>query len=320
MRSSWLVARWVECAGLAPTCGRAAGAAGTGLGDELVVVPLDVVDTKLADKLVHAAVDVVERIRIGQIEHLLSAALQRQSAGGGRKNPIGVVAGHVGIGVDHFRLEPQAEFHTLGVHVVGERLQGLRTIGPDVLRNLPVTEAGGVVAAGTEPTVIHHESFHAGVGGPVGERLQRIEVVVEVHGFPCVEDHRTAVREQARMQGARVGVEAGGDLIEAIAIGAEQPRGVVGVLAFAGAGERHFAAEQEFAAADHAGCVGQTFGGQHGVAAPAHVHRIGVAMLEAETGHAGGQEQGCVEVRAAGELRLFETADGQRLALRTAFT
>ena len=33
-------------------------------------------------------------------------------------------------------------------------------------------------------------------------------------------------------------------------------------------------------------------------------------MLEAETGHAGGQEQGCVEVRAAGELRLFETADG----------
>ena len=57
--------------------GRAAGAAGTGLGDELVVVPLDVVDTKLADKLVHAAVDVVERIRIGQIEHLLSAALQR---------------------------------------------------------------------------------------------------------------------------------------------------------------------------------------------------------------------------------------------------
>ena len=43
-------------------------------------------------------------------------------------------------------------------------------------------------------------------------------------------------------------------------------------------------------------------------------------MLEAETGHAGGQEQGCVEVRAASELRLFETADGQRLALRTAFT
>ena len=103
--------------------GRAAGAAGTGLGDELVVVPLDVVDTKLADKLVHAAVDVVERIRIGQIEHLLSAALQRQSASGGRENPIRVVTGHIGIGVDHFRLEPQAEFHTLGVHVVGERLQ-----------------------------------------------------------------------------------------------------------------------------------------------------------------------------------------------------
>mgnify|MGYP006970639561 CR=1 FL=1 len=77
------------------------------------------------------------------------------------------------------------------------------------------------------------------------------------------------MREQARMQGAHVGVEAGGDLIEAIAIGAEQPRGVVGVLAFAGAGERHFAAEQEFATADYAGRVGQTFGGQYGVAAPA---------------------------------------------------
>ena len=170
-----------------------------------------------------------------------------------------------------------------------------------------------------EPAVVHHESFHAGVGGLVGERLQRIEVVVEVHGFPCVEDHRTAVREQARVQGAHVGVESGGDLVEAIAIGAEQPRGVVGVLAFAGAGERHFAAEQEFAAADYAGCVGQTFGGQYGVAAPAHVHRIGVAMLEAETGHAGGQEQGCVEVRAPASCGFSKrpTVSGWRCGLRS---
>ena len=233
------------------------------------MVPLDVVDTKLADKLVHAAVDVVERIRIGQIEHLLSAALQRQSAGGGRKNPIGVVAGHVGIGVDHFRLEPQAEFHTLGVHVVGERF---RDFGPSGQTSCAICQSPRPeVSSRREP---NQPSSTTNRSTPESAALSASAFSVsklwsKYTASPCVEDHRTAVREQARVQGAHVGVESGGDLVETIAIGAEQPRGVVGVLAFARASERHFAAEQEFAAADHAGCVGQTFGGQHGVAAPA---------------------------------------------------
>ena len=125
-----------------------------------------------------------------------------------------MVAEHVGIGVDHFRLEPQAEFEALAVHVVGERLQGLVSVGPDVLRNLPVAEAGGVVSAGTEPAIIHDEAFHAAFHGLVCERGQGVVIVVEVDGFPCVEDDRTRlgrdamVHEPVAVHAADVTVEA----------------------------------------------------------------------------------------------------------------
>ena len=41
-------------------------------------------------------------------------------------------------------------------------------------------------------------------------------------------------------------------------------------------------------------------------------------MLEAETGNAGGKQQGGVEIRATRELRLLKTSDGERLTLRGA--
>ena len=125
-----------------------------------------------------------------------------------------MVAEHVGIGVDHFRLEPQAEFEALAVHVVGERLQGLVSVGPDVLRNLPVAEAGGVVTAGAEPAIVHDESFDAAFHGLVCERGQGVVIVVEVDGFPRVEDDRTRlgrdamVHEPVAVHAADVTVEA----------------------------------------------------------------------------------------------------------------
>ena len=125
-----------------------------------------------------------------------------------------MVAEHVGIGVDHFRLEPQAEFEALAVHVVGERLQGLVSVGPDVLRNLPVAEAGGVGTAGAEPAIVHDESFDAAFHGFVGEGGQGVVIVVEVDGFPRVEDDRTRlgrdamVHEPVAVHAADVTVEA----------------------------------------------------------------------------------------------------------------
>ena len=193
---------------------RTAGQRRDFLGDELVVVPLDVVDAQLADELVHRTVNVVVRVRVGQVDDLLGAALHRQTTGGGLQHPVRMVAEHVGIGVDHFRLEPQAEFEALAVHVVGERLQGLVSVGPDVLRNLPVAEAGGVVTAGAEPAIVHDESFDAAFHGFVGEGGQGVVIVVEVDGFPRVEDDRTRlgrdamVHEPVAVHAADVTVEA----------------------------------------------------------------------------------------------------------------
>ena len=183
-------------------------------GDKLVVVPLDVVDAEFADELVYRTVNIVVRVRVGQVDDLLGAALHRQTTGGGLQHPVRMVAEHVGIGVDHFRLEPQAEFEALAVHVVGERLQGLVSVGPDVLRNLPVAEAGGVVTAGAEPAIVHDESFDAAFHGFVGEGGQGVVIVVEVDGFPRVEDDRTRlgrdamVHEPVAVHAADVTVEA----------------------------------------------------------------------------------------------------------------
>ena len=93
----------------------------------------DVVDAELADELVHRTVNIVVRVRVGEVDNLLGASLHRQAARGGLQDPVRMVAEQVGIGVDHFRLEPQAEFEALAVHVVGERLEGLVSVGPNVL-------------------------------------------------------------------------------------------------------------------------------------------------------------------------------------------
>ena len=115
-------------------------------------------------------------------------------------------------------------------------------------------------------------------------------------------------------------MEACGNLVQTIAEGAEQPWGFVRALAFAGCIiKRYFTAKQQLAAANHTLRVRQSLGGQHGVAAPAHVHRVGLTMLEAEAGNAGGKQQRSVEIRATCELRLLKTSDGERLTLRAAF-
>ena len=102
---------------------RASGARGDGFGDELVVIPLDVVDAEFTNELVHCVVNVVVDVRIGQVHDLLGTSLHGQTAFGGLQHPIGMRAEQVGIRIDHFRLEPQAEFESLAMHIIGECLE-----------------------------------------------------------------------------------------------------------------------------------------------------------------------------------------------------
>ena len=106
-----------------PMHGRSAGARRHRFGHVFVVVPLDVVDAEFADKRIHAAVHIAVGLRVRQVDDLLVAALHRQAMRRGAQHPVGVLSVHVRIGIDHLRLEPQAELHAFGVHVVGERLE-----------------------------------------------------------------------------------------------------------------------------------------------------------------------------------------------------
>ena len=302
--------------------GGASGARRHRFGDVFVVVPFDVVDAEFADELVHGAVDVRVRVRIGEVDNLLGAPLHRQTVGGGLQHPVGVGAEHVGIRVDHFRLEPQTELHALAVHVVGERLEGLVSVRPDVLGDLPIAQTGSVVTACAKPTVIHDEAFHTAFHGLVGERGQSIVIMVEVNGLPRVEDDRArlgrdaVVHEPVAVHAADVAVEAGGDFVESFSVGADEPWRGVAFAVF----QADFAAEQHFAAADDAGGVGQSFRGQHAVAAPCHVRGVDVAVGEAEAVFADTEQQGRIEVRTADHGGFGEASDGEILALRGTFT
>ena len=301
---------------------RTAGIRRNGFGDELVVIPFDVIDAKFADELVHGAIHIGIGVGIGQVDDLLGAPLHRQTTGGGLQDPIRMRAEHVGIGVDHFRLEPQAELKTLAVHIVGERLQRLVAVRPHLLRNLPVAEAGSVITARAEPTVIHHKAFHTAFHGLVGQCGEGVVVVVEIDGLPSVEDDRTRLGGDAvlgvpvAMRVADERMESKGDFVEPLAKGSTHPWGRV----FFAAGQRDFTAEKHFAAAEHTGGVRQSLRGEHAVAAPCDMCGIDVATGESKAGFAEGKQQGRIEIRATGHRDLFETTDGQRLTLRRALT
>lgn len=101
-------------------------------------------------------------------------------------------AGQVGVGVDHFRFDPQAELHPERANMVDQRAQAA---WPDGLVDVPVAEPRPVVAAVAEPAVVQDKAFYADLRSEVGEVGEPVEVVVEVDGFPGVEHHRSgAVR------------------------------------------------------------------------------------------------------------------------------
>jgi hypothetical protein len=88
-----------------------------------------------------------------------------------------MLAIQVAIGVDHLRLDPQPEVHTEAVHVVDEAFQALR----EFLRIYdPVAQAGVVVVARAEPSVVHHEQLDPQLSGLV--RQFRLPGFVDVEG------------------------------------------------------------------------------------------------------------------------------------------
>lgn len=222
-------------------------------------------------------------------------------------------AGQVGVGVDHFRFDPQAELHPERADMVDQRAQAA---GPDGFIDVPVAEPGTVVAAVTEPAVVQDEAFRTDLRAEVGEVGELVEVVVEVDGFPGVEHHRAG---PGRMSGAgaEVVVEAGGQSVQAlVAVAAVEPR--AGVL-LAGA-EDHLAGKQQFAGGEGRAAGGQSFGQDPVVAAPGDVQAPHLPVAEAEARCAGRQDQGGVGAGAPAAGLAQPGAGMERMALRGAFT
>ena len=94
---------------------------------------------------------------MAEVEHELVAAEHRLVAGVDER-PLGVGAVQVAVGVDHLRLDPDAELHAERLHVVDQRRQ---PVGMRVGRHHPVTEPGAIVAARAEPAVVEHEALDA---------------------------------------------------------------------------------------------------------------------------------------------------------------
>ena len=96
--------------------------------------------------------------------------------------------------------------------------QGPEPERPNIGIHHPVTQPGPVVTPSAEPSVIEHEPLGADLCSPLGEGLERFEIVVEVHRLPGIQRHRpggpgmgrptpeVAVKHCAHAVGAGVGV------------------------------------------------------------------------------------------------------------------
>ena len=249
-------------------------------------------------------------------------ALQRRDPVAGGQDPVRVRPVQLRVRVDHLRLDPQAELHAAGPHVVGQLVQPAR---PDRLVDLPVAEAGPVAAAAGEPAVVEDVPFHAEAGGQVGQRRQHGEVVPEVHRFPHVQVHRA---RQARVRGprAQVAVELRGQPVQPGPAGRQvHPGRGVGLPL----GQGDLAGQQQLAAADggqarqqplgvaaHRVAGGHPLHAVHGVAAPRHVHPEHLTVAEPEPGLPGHHHGGRVVAGVTAAPLAQPQAVPQLMALR----
>ena len=273
----------------------APGVAADRLVEVAVVVPLDEVDAVLGDEPAHRVEHVGERVRVREVEDVLPS--RRQGHPGSRPHhPLGMRSHQVRVEVDHLGLEPETELHPETLDVLDQWPETLR---PHRGRDLPVTEPPVVVAAVPEPAVVEDEPLDADRGTDVGEGREVVEVGLEVHRLPRVEDERPGRPPVPRL-GALVVDEAVRDPVEARG-GVHEDDRRRGIR-LAGR-QAHLPRCERLSPAEHrrvaAGTLGEPLDEVLVVAAPRDVGRPHLTGAEAEAGGPAGQEQGGVVSGAA---------------------
>ena len=200
------------------------------LGDELIVVPLDVIDVKFTDQSIHGREHMLIGCRICQVDDLLVAPLHWQARNRaallfntGVQNPIRVCAGSIRIWVDHFWLKPQAELHSLFMHMLSQSCEGMIAFRPHSRVNRPISQPSIICTPVHEPAVVHDEAFHTCPSCFISQSSQRLIGVIEVHSFPRIEEHRALDLGKLRMSCAYKLVETLAGLVQTISIRAVQP-------------------------------------------------------------------------------------------------
>mmetsp|Transcript_33749 Transcript_33749/g.107199 ORF Transcript_33749/g.107199 Transcript_33749/m.107199 type:complete len:596 (-) Transcript_33749:884-2671(-) len=151
-----------------------------------VHVPLDVLDVGAAQVGGDHVVNVLADLSATHVEHELVAAL------GVRppdlvEAPVGVRLVQLGLDVDHFRLDPQAELEAQGVDVLHQPRETLWELGKV---SEPVPEARGGVVALPEPSVVEDQHLAPARGGGARELHDPLVGHPEIHGLPRVDQDR----------------------------------------------------------------------------------------------------------------------------------
>src|SRR5271154_2800281 len=89
----------------------------------------------------------------------------------------------IAVRVHHLRLHPDAEVHAQCMHAIDD---GLEAVGKLLLVHIPVAQAGVVVLALAEPSIIDNETLYAHFGGLLGEGNLPSLADIEFRGFPGV--------------------------------------------------------------------------------------------------------------------------------------
>ena len=98
-----------------------------------------------------------------------------------------MLAVQIAVGVHHLRLDPDAKVHAQRVYAIDHRFQAVRKL----LRvHIPVAQAGVIVLALAEPSVIDDEPLHTQLGSLLRQGYLARFAHIEFRGFPGVIEHR----------------------------------------------------------------------------------------------------------------------------------
>ena len=158
------------------------------IGHDPVAVPFDVVDfVRQLHRVVEDAEHEVLHGRIAQVQHPLVPALVDFPAGA-LHDPFRMRVGQVALGIDHLRLDPDAEPQSLVMGIRGHIINSFRKLGRI---DFPVAEASVVPVAGIvlgEPAVVQDEHFETHGRGIVDHPEQGFGREGEIGAFPAVQE------------------------------------------------------------------------------------------------------------------------------------